>query len=242
MLRFDQALQSKYPEYSKTLIQKYIKNGEALCNKESLLKPGTQVGPEDLIEIIAEKPRYVSRAGFKLEKALSFFAINLANKTALDIGMSTGGFTDCLLQHGASKVIGIDVGTGQLHESLKTDPRITLFEQTHINTVTTDLLGAQVDFIAIDVSFISVLKIIDTVIPLLKNSGELVVLIKPQFERDRKSLSKKGVIKDPRVHAEVVDRIQKSLTASGFIPKGCIESPLLGGSGNKEFLAYFIKA
>ncbi len=242
MLRFDQALQLKYPEYSKTIIQKYIKNGGALCNKESLLKPGTKIRLEDSIEIVAEKARYVSRAGYKLEKAVIFFNIAVAEKVVLDVGTSTGGFTDCLLQHGALKVFGIDVGTGQLHESLKNNPRIALHEQTHINTVTADFLGAQVDLITIDVSFISVLKIIDTLIPLLKEKGELVVLIKPQFERERKTLSKKGVIKDPRVHAEVTDRIQKSLAAFGFMPKGCIESPILGGSGNKEFLAYFIKS
>ena len=241
MLRFDQALQLKYPEYSKTVIQKYIKNGEALCNKESLLKPGAQISTEDSIEIVAEKPRYVSRAGYKLEKAITFFTIAVAGKVVLDVGTSTGGFTDCLLQHGALKVYGVDVGTGQLHESLKGDNRITLHEQTHINTVTTDFLGTQVDLITIDVSFISVLKIIDTLIPLLKEKGELIVLIKPQFERERKTLSKKGVIKDPRVHAEVTERIQKSLVAAGFKAKGCIESPILGGSGNKEFLAYFIK-
>ena len=241
MIRLDALLCIRYPEYSRTLIQLFIRNGEVLLNGAPLLKPGALVSQEDTVEIVAQKPQYVSRAGYKLEKALEHFAVNVENKIALDVGISTGGFTDCLLQHEAAKVYGVDVGTNQTVDSIKLNSRVVLLEKTHIKTVTPELLGELLDIITVDVSFISVLKIISGLVPLLKNGGELIVLIKPQFETEGKHLSRQGVIKNSDIHTQVITHTIKEILLHGFVSHGYVESPLLGGSGNKEFLAYFKK-
>jgi len=241
MIRLDSLLRSRYPEYSKTLLQSFIRNGEVLRNGEPLLKPGLLVSPSDSIELIAHKPRYVSRAGYKLEKALTHFALALDNKVALDVGISTGGFTDCLLQRGILKVYGVDVGTHQTVDSIRQNPHVVLFEKTNIKKVTPELLGELVDLITVDLSFISVVKIIETLVPLLKNGGELILLIKPQFETEGKHLSRHGIVKNSAVHAQVVAHTLQAVSSHGLLCQGWIESPLVGGSGNKEFLAYFKK-
>jgi 23S rRNA (cytidine1920-2'-O)/16S rRNA (cytidine1409-2'-O)-methyltransferase len=156
----------------------------------------------------------------------------------LDAGISTGGFTDCLLQHGATQVIGIDVGYGQVHEKLRADVRVVVREQTNLRSM--EPLGDPVDLVTLDLSFISVLKVMDVVHRCLKPQGKLVVLIKPQFETTRNNICRGGIVKDSRVHEEVVATVVRGIEAHGFVCQGVIESPIFGADGNKEFLAYFI--
>jgi 23S rRNA (cytidine1920-2'-O)/16S rRNA (cytidine1409-2'-O)-methyltransferase len=158
---------------------------------------------------------------------------------AMDAGISTGGFTDCLLQRGVQRVYGVDVGYGQLHEKIRSDNRVVVRERTNLRELET--LGERVDIVTLDLSFISVLKVMDAVERVLKPEGKLIILIKPQFEAQKHEVGRGGIIKDPAVHHEVVERVKEGMRARGFVCHGVIESPILGGSGNKEFLAYFTR-
>lgn len=235
--RLDQLVQEKMPQYSRTQIQSWIMQGKVLVGGKPLTKAGTLVDEEADLELRVEEPKYVSRAGFKLEKALDHFGIDVHDLVVLDAGISTGGFTDCLLQRGAKKVYGVDVGYGQVHEKIVHNPHLVLLERTNLRTL--DSVGEQVDLVTLDLSFISLLKIMDTVNKVLKETGQLVVLIKPQFEACREDVGRGGIIKDPKVHQEVIERVTSGIKQHGFDLIGVIDSPILGGSGNKEFLAYF---
>lgn len=214
--------------------------GLVLVNDTVVAKAGTPVMEDACIRVNVEEPRYVSRAGLKLEKALEAFGIDVRGMTALDAGLSTGGFADCLLQHGASKVYGIDVGYGQVHEKLRRDPRVVIMERTNLRSLSS--VGELVDIITLDLSFISVLKVMPAVVSLLKPGGQLVVLIKPQFEAGRQEIGRGGIIKDPAVHERVIKCVVVGIESYGFVSHGVIESPITGASGNKEFLAYFTLA
>ncbi len=238
MSRLDRAVQKKYPQYSRTRIQEFIKNGSVLVNQEPINKPNMLVQETDLLTLVNQADKYVSRAGYKLEKALDYFGIIVTGKIALDAGISTGGFTDCLLQRGIEHVYGIEVGNAQTVETIKNNPRVTLYEKTNLKTFSTKILGKQVDLITLDLSFISLLKVMLAVKELLVPAGELILLIKPQFETEGAFLSKTGIIKDARVHQTVIAKITGALLAHGFLCNGVIESPLRGGDGNTEFLAY----
>ena len=193
--------------------------------------------PDDSrIEILA-RPPYVSRGGLKLAGALRHFAIDVAGKTCLDIGASTGGFTDALLQAGAARVHAVDVGAGQLDWKLRTDPRVVLHEGINARALKFEDIGERVDFIACDVSFISVTLILPAAVPLLQPAGQMVILIKPQFEAGKGQVGKGGIVRDPAVHQAACERVARAVRELGF-ETSMMESPILGAEGNKEFLLY----
>lgn len=235
--RLDAALQGLHPEYSRAQIQSFIMQGYARINGIVITKAGTPVKEHDVITLTVEIPRYVCRAGFKLEHALNHFGIDVTGLTILDAGISTGGFTDCLLQRGAKKVYGIDVGHGQTHEKITRDPRVELHEKTNLRHLTS--VGELVDLVTLDLSFISILKVMDAVCAVLKPNGLLITLIKPQFEAGRKDVGKGGVITDPEVHERVIAHVVKGIESYGFSFVGVTPSPITGSSGNREFCALF---
>jgi len=238
--RLDLLVQEQFNQYSRQQIQSWIMQGRVLVDGIVITKVGTKVSSESQIILNVQEDRFVSRAGFKLEKALDFFGINVTDLVALDAGISTGGFTDCLLQRGIRHVFGVDVGYGQVHEKIKQDARLTLLERTNLRHLPS--LGQLVDLVTLDLSFISVLKVMQTIITILKPNGMLLILIKPQFEAEKHLVGKGGIIKDEKIHQQVITRVITGVESFGFKSLGWIESPLLGGSGNKEFLAYFKRA
>lgn len=235
--RLDHIIAERYPNLSKTFIQSLIMQGKVMVEGLQETKPGTQVNPDVAIHIDLEEPKYVSRAGFKLEKALDHFGIDVKGFVVMDAGLSTGGFTDCLLQRGVRKVYGVDVGYGQVHEKIRHDDRVIVMERTNLRQL--KALPEKVDLVTLDLSFISVLKVINVVKNLLKDAGKLIVLIKPQFEAEKHQVGKGGIVKDPAVHQEVIKKVTEGIQAEGFDLIGVIESPIEGTTGNKEFLAYF---
>lgn len=237
-IRLDQRVHQEVPGYSRKQVQAWIEQGLVLVEGLCVTRPGAMVPPQVAIIVSINSPKYVSRAGFKLEKMLDAFTIDVTNLVVLDAGLSTGGFTDCLLQRGACRVYGIDVGHDQVHNKIKNDPRVIIHEGTNLRTL--ESVGEQVDLITLDLSFISVLKVLDAVCRLLKPNGMLIVLIKPQFEVEKGEVAR-GVIKDSVIHKRVVAGVVAGVCKQGFQLIGTIDSPLLGGSGNKEFLAYFVR-
>ena len=216
-----------------------IMSGIVYVNGVKVDKPGTKLPADSKIEIRGDALPYVSRGGLKLEKALKEFKLKLQDKVAMDIGASTGGFTDCMLQNGAAKVYAIDVGYGQLAWSLRTDSRVVCMERTNIRYVTPETIGEYADFASIDVSFISLTKVLPAVKQLLKENGEIVCLIKPQFEAGREKVGKKGVVRDKQVHIEVIENIINYCRLEmGFAILGLSYSPIKGPEGNIEYLLY----
>ena len=201
-------------------------------------KPGFQVHEDAEIEIKGNRLPYVSRGGLKLEKAINDFSINLNGKICLDIGASTGGFTDCMLQNGAQKVYSVDVGYGQLAWKLRNDDRVIVMERTNFRYVNPEDIGEMVDFASADVSFISLKKIIIPAKKILKPDADMVCLIKPQFEAGREKIGKKGVVKDKAVHREVIEGIIEMVRGLEFSIKGLSYSPIKGPEGNIEYLLY----
>jgi len=198
-------------------------------------KAGANVAPGAAIEV--ERPRrFVSRGGEKLEAALEAFTLDVAGVRALDIGASTGGFTDCLLQRGAAQVTALDVGYGQLDWRLRNDPRVTVMERTHARNLPAESFALPFDLIVIDVSFISLHTILASAVRFLSPDGTIVALVKPQFEAGRERLGRGGVVRDPAVHRAVLREVLSSSTALGLVPSGLIASPLMGPAGNREFL------
>lgn len=235
--RLDQELVRRQLASSRELAQRLITNGDVLVNGVRADKPARQVLPGDAIVIVGEGPRYVSRGGDKLHYGLVAFGVDPAGRRGLDVGSSTGGFTDCLLQAGAHHVVAVDVGTHQLHERLRNDARVTIHEQVDIRAVTPESIGGPFDVVVCDVSFIGLGQVIDAVLAQLDPNGVAIVLVKPQFEAGKSEASKgKGVITDPeiwrRVLGEVVDTIGQ---AGGLVVDGAV-SPIKGGAGNVEFL------
>lgn len=239
IMRLDKAVAQHHPEVSRQQIQQWIKDGLVLVDGVVQQKTGYLVDESMSLIVNAVVIPYVSRAGIKLAQALDSFNINVMGLTVLDAGLSTGGFSDCLLQRGAKKIFGVDVGHDQVHRRIAKDPRLVVMERTNLKELVS--LPEFVDIATLDLSFISVLKVMDAVVRLLKPGGMLVVLIKPQFESGVQHRGKKGVITDPKVHQMVIDTVTQGVMEHGFVLKGVIESPLLGGSGNKEFLGYFVK-
>ena len=201
-------------------------------------KAGTMFDETAQIEVRGEKPRYVSRGGLKLEKAMQTWPIHLDGRTCMDVGASTGGFTDCMLQNGAVKVYAVDVGRGQLDWSLRNDPRVVCMEKTNIRYLTPDQIGEKPSFISIDVSFISLTLVLPPVKELLAPEGQIVCLIKPQFEAGREKVGKKGVVKDPAVHQEVIEKVIAYALDLGFCVQGLTWSPVKGPEGNIEYLLW----
>ncbi len=212
--------------------------GLVLADGQRVDKPGAEVPVTAKLQIQGPACPYVSRGGLKLAKALQVFPINLAKKVVLDVGASTGGFTDCALQNGADKVYAVDVGYGQLAWSLRSDPRVVSLERTNARFLTDAQLGEKVDFATIDVAFISLDKILPVIKALLKPQGQVVALIKPQFEAGKDKVGKKGVVKDPAVHQAVIERVLTTAEQCGYTVKGLNYSPVKGPEGNIEYLAW----
>ena len=219
-----------------------LMSGIVYVNGEKEDKPGTMFNPEEIhIEVRGETLRYVSRGGLKLEKALAVFPIDLKGKICMDIGASTGGFTDCMLQNGAAAVYSIDVGYGQLDWKLRSDPRVTCMEKTNFRYLKPEELPGTPDFASCDVSFISLSKILPAASEILPEKAQMVCLIKPQFEAGREKVGKKGVVRDPAVHREVIEAAIGYAGESGFRLLGLDFSPIRGPEGNIEYLMYLEK-
>ena len=208
-------------------------------NKED--KAGSTFDEEAVIEVRGKTLKYVSRGGLKLEKAMDVYGIRLDGMVCMDVGASTGGFTDCMLQNGAVKVYSVDVGHGQLDWKLRNDPRVVCMEKTNIRYVEPEHIDDVLDFASIDVSFISLTKVLGPVRNLLKDDGEVVCLIKPQFEAGREKVGKKGVVRDKSVHREVIKMVADFALSIGFSVKGLDFSPVKGPEGNIEYLLYIKK-
>lgn len=215
-----------------------IMSGKVLVNDERQEKAGVMVAVESQIRMKGEPERFVSRGGYKLLKALTEFPISLEGKVCMDIGASTGGFTDCMLQHGAAKVYSIDVGYGQLAWSLRQDERVIVLEKTNVRYLTKEQVPEEADFASIDVSFISLTKIIDAVQARLKYEGEMVCLIKPQFEAGKEKVGKNGVVREKAVHREVIAFIVNEMRQRQFEILGLDYSPIKGPAGNIEYLIH----
>ncbi len=219
-----------------------IVGGFVTVDGKKVIRASYMIEDTSAVEVFAEVDKYVSRGGLKLEKAMAEFSLTLEGKVCMDIGASTGGFTDCMLQNGASKVFAVDVGYDQLAEKLRSDQRVINMEKTNIRYLTQEEVGQAVDFISIDVSFISLSLVLPTAINLLSEDGQLVALIKPQFEAGRENIGKKGVVKSQTVHKQVVDKIVSFGKELGFSLRGLTFSPIKGPNGNIEYLVYFSKA
>ena len=215
-----------------------IMAGQVYVNNQKVDKAGFELKEDDVLEVRGNPLKYVSRGGLKLEKAMTAFPILLQDKICMDVGASTGGFTDCMLQNGASKVYAVDVGYGQFAWKLRTDERVVCMEKTNIRYVTPEDIGEPVDFSSIDVSFISLTKILLPAWRLLKCGGQMVCLIKPQFEAGREKVGKKGVVRDPAVHREVIAKVMDFAALLHFSVLGLTWSPIKGPEGNIEYLVH----
>lgn len=218
-----------------------IMAGQVYIDNVKYDKAGEQVSVNAKPEIRGETLKYVSRGGLKLEKAMQVFPIDLNGAVAMDIGASTGGFTDCMLQNGAAKVFAVDVGYGQFAWKLRSDERVVNMERTNIRYVTPEDIGEELDFASIDVSFISLGLVLPVAYNLLKDGGTVVALIKPQFEAGREKVGKKGVVRDPAVHKEVIEKVVGISKDTGFAVLGLSYSPVKGPEGNIEYLIYLKK-
>ncbi|WP_425061149.1 16S/23S rRNA (cytidine-2'-O)-methyltransferase TlyA [Sporomusa carbonis] len=236
--RLDVLLVERGLAASRERAKAYIMAGLVTVDGQKMDKAGTVVPATANIAVHGDSIGYVSRGGLKLAKALEHFAIDLTGKVMADIGASTGGFTDCALKNGAAKIYAIDVGYGQLAWSLRTDDRVINMERTNIRNVTPEDLGELLDFVSIDVAFISLDKVLPVVKTLLSPQGTVVALIKPQFEAGRDKVGKKGVVRDPVIHCEVITNIVNMAKSYFFTPLGLTFSPVKGPEGNIEYLLY----
>lgn len=215
-----------------------IMAGLVQVDKRLLDKPGHPIPVSAAISLKEPFPPYVSRGGLKLEAALDQFAVDVRGKVLMDVGASTGGFTDCLLQRGAKRVIAVDVGYGQLHWKIRQDPRVRVMDKTNIRHLKPEEVNEQIHGAVIDVSFISLRLVVPAVSDLLLREAFVIPLIKPQFEVEKGQVGKGGVVRDPSLHQQVIDRLSRFLQEVGWTVMGHIPSPLLGPKGNKEFFVY----
>nr|WP_294681622.1 TlyA family RNA methyltransferase [uncultured Anaerotignum sp.] len=227
---------------SRELAKAYIMAGNVYVDGQKEDKAGTKVAVTARLEVKGNQMKYVSRGGYKLEKAMDVFGVRLDGKICLDIGASTGGFTDCMLQNGASKVYAIDVGYGQFAWKLRNDERVVCLEKTNVRYVTHEQVPDEADFASIDVSFISLTKVLPAVLGILGEKGQLVCLIKPQFEAGREKVGKKGVVRDSGVHREVIEMIVDYVRTQSLGILGLDFSPIKGPEGNIEYLIYLDKS
>jgi 23S rRNA (cytidine1920-2'-O)/16S rRNA (cytidine1409-2'-O)-methyltransferase len=245
--RLDKLLLDRGLTASRERAQALVLAGKVLVNGQKIEKSGAAVEANCEIRLLGEDLKYVSRGGLKLERALEHWRLDVNGKTCLDVGASTGGFTDCLLQHGAARVVAVDTGQGQIAFQLRQDPRVRLLEKTNARYLTCEQLGETVDFIAVDVSFISATLVLPTVVAAAfpakaedRSGRELVVLVKPQFEAGREQVGKGGIVRDPAAWEHAVEKIRQAVVALGARSVDVIESPILGAEGNKEFLLYAV--
>lgn len=239
--RLDKILFDRGLVTSRTRGEELIKNGDVLVNGISIEKPGKKIPIDAKILLLNEELTWVSRGALKLLKAIEHFELPIADKTFIDLGASTGGFTEVLLSKNAKHVFCVDVGHGQLHERIRSNPSITNIEKTHIRELTNAHVPEPVDGMVIDVSFISLEKVLPFTGAFVKKSGILVALIKPQFELEKRLLNKNGVVKSASNYPGILQRVEKSVADSNFEVKGIIDSPIIGGDGNKEFLLFATK-
>jgi len=214
--------------------------GQVLVDEQKVEKCGAVVSREAKLRLLGGPPKYVSRGGLKLEDALNHFRMDIDGKVCLDIGASTGGFTDCLLQRGAAKVFAVDVGTNQLDWKLRGDPRVVVKEKTNARYLSFEEIGARVELVTIDVSFISATLILPVLPPLLEAQAEVVVLVKPQFEVGRGQVGKGGIVRDPHLQQAAIAKISRKLLELGFSEVASVESALPGASGNREYFVHAI--
>ena len=236
--RLDTFLVDKGLYESRARAQAAIMAGQIMINEQKIDKPGTQIAIDSTIRILGNKLPYVSRGGLKLEKALKVFPLSLQGKIVADLGASTGGFTDCALQNGAIKVYAVDVGYGQLAWSLRNDQRVINMERTNVRFMEADTLADKIDVATIDVAFISLDKILPAAKKLLAEDGAVLALVKPQFEAGKENVGKKGVVRDAKIHADVIRKVLSIARSEGLIAAGLDYSPIKGPEGNIEFLLY----
>jgi len=244
-IRLDKLLVERGLVPSRERGQALILAGKVLVNDQKVEKSGAAVESDAILRLLENDLRYVSRGGLKLERALTHWNISVESKVCLDIGASTGGFTDCLLQHGAARVIAVDTGYGQLDYRLRQDPRVRLLEKTNARYLRFEDLGERVEIAAMDVSFISASLVLPAVIGAAfpeatetRNGRSVVVLVKPQFESGREHVGKGGIVRDPGVQLAAVDKVKNTLSHLGARQLDSIDSPILGAEGNREFLLY----
>ena len=240
--RLDKLLLERGIATSRERAQALILAGKVLVNGQKIEKAGASIEVEAELRLLGEDLKYVSRGGLKLERALDHWHISVANKACLDVGASTGGFTDCLLQRGAARVIAVDTGYGQFDFRLRQDPRVRLLEKTNARYLTREQVHETADLVVMDVSFISATLVIPAVIasafPESRSGYELIVLVKPQFEVGREKVGKGGIVRDPEAQAAAVERVKTAVVAAGATKTDVIESPILGAEGNREYLLY----
>jgi 23S rRNA (cytidine1920-2'-O)/16S rRNA (cytidine1409-2'-O)-methyltransferase len=236
-IRVDALLVKRGLVDSRTQAAAAVLAGEVYINGTRAGKPGQPVTVDASVEVRPRRPRFVGRGGEKLNHALGVFQIAVAGRTAVDVGASTGGFTDCLLQHGATRVVAVDVGIGQLDWRLRADPRVVSLEKKDIRTTTLEDVGGPVDIVTIDVAFISLTKVLPAVVKLVRSRGDVIALVKPQFEVGPK-LARRGVVRDGAVHRAVLNRVLEHASAMGFVPIAATYSPLAGPEGNLEFFVH----
>lgn len=237
-MRLDALLLERGLTESRSRAQSIIMAGLVFVDGKRVDKSGTAVPLEAQVEVRGETLAFVSRGGLKLEKALDTFNIDLTDAVAIDAGASTGGFTDCMLKRGATKVYAVDVGYGQLAWSLRNDPRVVCMERTNVRHLTPEAIPQALDFATVDVSFISLKLVLPALAALLKQTGQVVCLIKPQFEAGKEKVGKKGVVRDPAVHLEVLEQFFDHAARSGFSVKDLTFSPVRGPEGNIEYLGH----
>jgi 23S rRNA (cytidine1920-2'-O)/16S rRNA (cytidine1409-2'-O)-methyltransferase len=244
--RLDKLLIDRGIVPSRERAQRLILAGKVLVDEQRVDKAGAQVAADCVIRLLGQDLKYVSRGGLKLERALAHWSINVEGKLCLDVGASTGGFTDCLLQNGARRVIAIDTGYGQMDFKLRQDTRVRLLEKTNARYLTAEALGEAVDFVAMDVSFISATLVLPAVVESAFPAGaqrsgrRMVVLVKPQFEVGREQVGKGGIVRDEKAQLAALDKVRSAVANLGAVQMESIESPILGAEGNREFLLYAV--
>jgi 23S rRNA (cytidine1920-2'-O)/16S rRNA (cytidine1409-2'-O)-methyltransferase len=237
-IRLDRLLVERGLVESREKAQGLILAGLIMVDEQKTEKCGSLVDSQAVLRMLGDPPKYVSRGGLKLEGALEHFRINPDGRVCLDVGSSTGGFTDCLLQHGAGKVFAVDGGTNQLDWKLRRDPRVIVLEKLNARYITFDRIGTPAELVTIDVSFISVTLILPPLVPLLASPADLIVLVKPQFEVGKGQVGKGGIVRDPAQHQEAIAKVSRTLLGLGFSNLASMESPLLGAEGNHEFFLH----
>jgi len=244
-LRLDKLLLERGVAGSRERAQALILAGKVLVNGQKIEKSGAPVDREAEVRLLGEDLKYVSRGGLKLEKALEHWKINVTGKICLDVGASTGGFTDCLLQYGAARVIAVDTGHGQIDFRLRQDPRVRLLEKTNARYLTREQISESIDFIAMDVSFISATLVLPAVVaaafpqsPSERSGRKIVVLVKPQFEVGREQVGKGGIVRNEAARLAAVEKVRQEIIGLGFTKTDVIDSPILGAEGNREFLLF----
>ncbi|MBI2818030.1 MAG: TlyA family RNA methyltransferase [Acidobacteria bacterium] len=234
-VRLDRLLVERGLEETRQKAQAIIMSGRVLVNGRKVEKAGTLVETEAAVDVLGSPSRYVGRGGLKLEAALDHFAIDVTSQVWLDIGSSTGGFMDCLLQRGAARVIGVDAGTNQLDWRLRQDPRVKLLERTNARFLEWEQIGEKVDGITVDVSFISATLVLPPAVQFCKPGTRLLVLVKPQFEVGKRQVGRGGIVRDEKLHEESVEKIRRCASGLGFTNLESMPCPVLGAEGNREF-------